>query len=77
MISPQENAMERKSPLCLSCELEDTSPNKTGNRARVQELIEATAPANATAMMTSIKFPLKSIFWIYVTIYANHPNTRC
>ena len=62
IISPQENAMERKNPRCFDCALEETSPNNTGRRAMVQELNEATAPAKATAIRTSINVPLKRIF---------------
>jgi hypothetical protein len=68
MIRPQENAIESKNPLCFDPELVDTSPNKTGRRAMVQELKEATAPAKATAIKTSTRDPLKRIFCIYATI---------
>ncbi len=64
IMRPQEKAMESKNPRCFELEDEETSPNKTGRRAMVQELNEATAPAKATAIKTSNNVPLKRIFCI-------------
>ena len=56
----KSNGQKKTSTFRLLVEL--TSPNKTGRRAMVHELKEATAPAKAAAIKTCNNDPLKRIF---------------